>query len=234
MSIAQQLTEIRQNIAAAAIESGRNPEEITLIAATKTRTPEEIQAAIAAGVTVCGENRVQELTEKLEQGAYDGSALHFIGRLQSNKVKYLVGRVDCIESVDSPALLAAIDARARRMELVQPILLQVNIGREPQKGGALPEQLEMLVALAEAAPGILLNGLMCVPPATQDIAVVKENFLQMRHLFVDIIPKMVNNKSSISCLSMGMSGDYAEAIRCGATHVRVGTALFGARNMNMT
>lgn len=229
--IAEHLAQIEANITQAAQASGRTRADITLLAATKTRSCAEIQEAISLGITHCGENRVQELTPKLDENAYRGAQVHFIGRLQKNKVKYLVGRVDCIESVDSPALLDAIALRAAQMELTQRILLQVNIGNEPQKGGVSPESLPYLIDLCNEKSSIELSGLMCIPPIGQETAAAEKSFLQMHHLFVDITTKMVNNKSSISTLSMGMSGDYVTAIACGATQVRLGTVLFGARHI---
>ena len=221
---------LQAQIAAAAQSVGRNPSEITLVAATKTQSKEAIQAAIACGITVCGENRVQELCAKLDEFAYDGARVHFIGRLQTNKVKDLVGRVDCIESVDSLRLLEAIADRAERLGVVQDVMLQVNLAGETQKGGASAEELPELARLADTSAYLRLVGLMNVAPRPQFEGSNVENFQKMRHLFVDIIPKIVNNKSSISCLSMGMSADFVDAIRCGATHIRVGTALFGDRS----
>ena len=221
---------LQAQIAAAAESVGRSPLDITLVAATKTQSKAEIQAAIVCGVTVCGENRVQELCEKLDAFAYDGARVHFIGRLQTNKVKDLVGRVDCIESVDSLRLLDAIADRAAKMGITQDVMLQVNLAGEAQKGGVSVEDLPVLARLADKSAAVRLVGLMNVAPFPQFDGSNVENFQKMRHLFVDIIPKIVNNKNSISCLSMGMSADFAEAIRCGATHIRVGTALFGSRS----
>ena len=130
MSLEERIAQARANIARAAAEAGRDPGEITLAAATKVQTSETIRAAIAAGITVCGENRVQELTAHLEDYAYDGARVHFIGHLQTNKVRFVVGRVDLIESVDSPRLLEAVQRQAEKLNLVQDILLEVNIGRE--------------------------------------------------------------------------------------------------------
>lgn len=227
--LAENLARIRENIRIAAAESGRDASDITLVAATKTRTAEEIQEAISLGVTVCGENRVQELTEKLPQGAYEGAKLHFIGRLQSNKVKYLVGRVDCIESVDSLKLIDAIAAYAARRNLRQDILIQINPAGEEQKGGVARAQLAPMLHYVTKLPQIRLRGIMCIPPLVENTGSNLEIFREMHQLYVDIIPKMLNNKDSMSCLSMGMSGDYMDAIRCGATHVRIGSALFGQR-----
>ncbi len=141
MSIQQQVQAVRARIAAAAQAAGRDPEEITLCAATKVQTDDTIRAAIAAGITVCGENRVQELTAHLAADAYARAAqVHFIGHLQTNKVKQVVGQVDLIQSVGSERLLRAIEAQADKLGLVQDILLEVNIGREESKGGLYPAQ----------------------------------------------------------------------------------------------
>ena len=137
MSLQENIAQVRARMDAAAREAGRDPAEVTLVAATKVQTSETIKAAIEAGITVCGENRVQELTAHLEDNAYEGAELHFIGHLQTNKVKYIVGRVDLIQSVDSPRLLEAIDKQAAKLGLVQDILLEVNIGDEESKGGCL-------------------------------------------------------------------------------------------------
>ena len=229
MSLQENIAGVRARIAAAAREVGRDPSEITLVAATKVQSSDTIRAAIAAGVTVCGENRVQEMTAHLEDDAYAGAALHFIGHLQTNKVKYVVGRVDLIESVDSLRLLQAIEERAARLELVQDILLEVNIAGEQSKGGAAPEELLDLAEFSCRAPHIRLRGLMCIPPVVVPGESNRKFFAQVRNLFVDIRTKMRHNETNLDQLSMGMSGDFEDAVREGATLVRVGTALFGPR-----
>ena len=150
MSLEENIARVKANMARAALEAGRDPAEITLAAATKVQTSETIRAAIAAGITVCGENRVQELTAHLEDYAYDGARVHFIGHLQTNKVRFVVGRVDLIESVGSLRLLEAVDRQAAKVGVVQDILLEVNIGREESKGGCLPEDLPALARQAAA------------------------------------------------------------------------------------
>jgi pyridoxal phosphate enzyme (YggS family) len=228
MGIEENVAAVQERIRAAALRAGRDPEEVTLVAATKVQTSDTIRAAIAAGVRICGENRVQEMTAHLEDNAYAGARLHFIGHLQTNKVKQVVGRVDLIESVDSPRLLEAIDRRAGELELVQDILLEVNIAGEESKGGIPVEQLFSLAEQALAAPHVRLRGLMCIPPAVPDGS-NRKFFSQTRQLFVDIRTKLSDNSPNIGCLSMGMSGDFEEAVEEGATLVRVGTALFGPR-----
>lgn len=229
MSLAENIAQVRERIAKAAKETGRDPQEVTLVAATKVQTSETIRAAIAAGITVCGENRVQELTGHLDDYAYDGAKVHFIGHLQTNKVKFVVGRVDLIESVDSPRLLEAVDKQAEKLGIVQDVLLEVNIGREESKGGCMPENLPELARLAQAAEHIRLRGLMAIPPAAAQPGDSRGFFARTHQLFIDMRKEIEDNNSNIDCLSMGMSGDYEDAVREGATHVRVGTALFGPR-----
>ena len=212
MELAQNIQAVWAKIAQAAADAGRTPGEITLCAATKVQTDETIRAAIAAGVQVCGENRVQELTAHLEAGAYEGARVHFIGHLQTNKVKQVVGKVELIHSVDSERLLRAIHSQAEKLGIVQDILLEVNIAGEESKGGCSPQEAEELARLTAQLPHVRLRGLMAIPPVSLEI---KE--------------KMSDNQASIDCLSMGMSGDYADAIAEGSTLVRVGTALFGPR-----
>ena len=229
MSLEERIAQARANIARAAAEAGRDPGEITLAAATKVQTSETIRAAIAAGITVCGENRVQELTAHLEDYAYDGARVHFIGHLQTNKVRFVVGRVDLIESVDSPRLLEAVQRQAEKLNLVQDILLEVNIGREESKGGCLPEDLPALARQAMDLPHVRLRGLMAIPPAAAEPGDNRRFFAATRQLFVDIRSQIGDNDTDIDCLSMGMSDDYEDAVREGATLVRLGTALFGPR-----
>ena len=229
MELAQNIQAVRAKIAQAAADAGRTPGEITLCAATKVQTDETIRAAIAAGVQVCGENRVQELTAHREAGAYEGARVHVIGHLQTNKVKQVVGKVELIHSVDSERLLRAIHSQAEKLGIVQDILLEVNIAGEESKGGCSPQEAEELARLTAQLPHVRLRGLMAIPPVSLEIGSNRPYFQAMRQLFVDIKEKMSDNQASIDCLSMGMSGDYADAIAEGSTLVRVGTALFGPR-----
>lgn len=229
MSIQQQVAAIRQKIDEAARRAGRAPSEVTLEAATKVQSSERIREAIAAGITVCGENRVQEFNAHWVDGAYEGAEVHFIGHLQKNKVKYLVGKVSLIESVDSPELLEAIGRRARSLGVRQDILLEVNIGREASKSGVLPENLGQLAALAGATEGVRLRGLMAIPPVEEISGGNSRYFAEMYQLFIDIREKKYDNEVCIDCLSMGMSDDFEEAVAHGSTLVRIGTALFGKR-----
>ena len=230
MELEHKLNEVKARVAAAAEAAGRDPGEITLCAATKVQDDDTIRAAIAAGLEVCGENRVQELCAHLEADAYAGAReVHFIGHLQTNKVNKVVGRVELIQSVDSVHLLEAIHKQAQKLGIVQDILLQVNVGGEDSKGGVAPEELDELARRADELPYVRLRGLMAIPPLALAPGDNTHYFVQMRQLFVDMREKMSHNKSDINYLSMGMSRDFEDAIAQGATLVRVGTALFGPR-----
>lgn len=229
MSIREHVNAVREKIAAAAVAAGRDPSEITLCAATKVQTDDTIREAIAAGITVCGENRVQELTAHLAANAYEGAQVHFIGHLQTNKVNKVVGKVALIHSVDSEHLLRAIDRQADKLGLVQDVLLEVNVAGEESKGGCTPDEARQLAQLAESLEHVRLRGLMAIPPISQHPGDNIPYFSRMKQLFVDIKEKMAHNQDDMDCLSMGMSGDYEDAIAQGATMVRVGTALFGPR-----
>ena len=229
MSIQENVARIRQQMAQAAIAAGRDPKEILLCAATKMNDADAVRQAIAAGVDCCGENRVQELTAKLAENAYAGAPVHFIGHLQTNKVRQVVGRVDLIQSVDSQRLLAAIDREAARQGIVQDILLEVNIGQEAAKSGFAPEDILPVVDNFDSFSNIRLRGLMAIPPISRKSGDNLKFFLKMRQIYVDIWAKKKDNVA-VDCLSMGMSGDFADAVACGSTMVRVGTAIFGARD----
>ena len=228
MSIQSNITEIRSRIAAACAECGRDPKEITLVGASKMNDAAACREAIAAGIDVLGENRGQEMTEKLSQNAYGGAPLHFIGHLQRNKVKQVVGKVALIQSVGSLPLLEAIEKEAEKQGIVQDILLEVNIGGEEAKSGFAPGELEDAAKAAQAMEHIRVHGLMTIPPADCSREENIHYFQEVRALYVDINEKLFHNK--LECLSMGMSGDFEDAIRNGATMVRVGTAIFGARH----
>ena len=226
--IARNVAHVREEIRRAALEAGRQPEEILLAAATKTNDAERVRAAIEAGVDICGENRVQEMLEKNALGAYSGVPLHFIGHLQKNKVRQVVGLCDLIESADSLALLQEISRTAEKRGLTQDVLLEINIGREESKSGFLPEALVEALAGASELPAVRVRGLMAIPPICTDPEENRPFFLQMQKLFVDNRGKKYDNVR-MDFLSMGMSGDYTEAVRCGATLVRVGSGIFGPR-----
>ena len=229
MSIAENVARIRSRINAAAIEAGRDPAEIKLCAATKMNDADAVRQAIAAGVDLCGENRVQELTEKLAQNAYEGAPVHFIGHLQTNKVKFVVGKVDVIQSVDSLRLLEAIQKEAAKQGIRQDILLEINIGGEESKSGFEVGQVLPLVQNFSRFPNIRLRGLMAIPPICRESGGNNKFFQEMCQVAVDITAKKGDNVS-VDILSMGMSDDFEDAVRCGSTMIRVGTAIFGARD----
>ena len=228
MSIAENIAKVRSTIADVCRETGRDVGEITLVGASKMNGADACREAIAAGIDALGENRVQEMTEKLSQNAYDGAPLHFIGHLQRNKVKQVVGKAALIQSVGSEELLREIDRQAEKLGLVQDILLEVNIGGEAAKSGFAPAALADAAALARTLPHVRVRGLMTIPPADASREENMVYFQKVHALYVDINEKMYDNKWEY--ISMGMSGDFADAIRCGSNMVRVGTAIFGARN----
>lgn len=229
MDLTDNIRKIRAQLDAAAVAAGRDPASVTLLAATKTQSSGTIRAAVAAGIRVCGENRVQELAAHLADGAYGGAEVHFIGHLQTNKVKDVVGRVALIHSVSSERLLRAIAARADKLGLVQDILLEVNLAGEASKDGFSPGDTPAAAALAAGLGGQRLRGLMCIPPAAVNPGDNLPFFQKLRQLAVDIRREMVHNGEDMDVLSMGMSGDYADAVAAGSTCVRVGSALFGPR-----
>jgi len=228
MSIRDNIARIRDEIAKAAEDSGRKPEDITLVAASKTKPTAYIKEAITAGVNAVGENRVQEMLEKKSEGAYNGSKLHFIGHLQSNKVNKVVGVCDLIESVSSKALLEQIGKRAESLGITQDVLIEINIGREPQKSGILPEQTEEVLEYASKIRNIKVHGFMAIPPFFVENERNCSYFDRMFKLFVDMSAKKYDN-ISVRLLSMGMSDTYIDAIRCGSNMIRVGSAIFGER-----
>ncbi len=229
MGIAENMERARRNISLAAERAGRAPEEIYLVGATKMNDAKRVQEAIAAGLSICGENRVQELAEKNAQGAYTGAALHFIGHLQRNKARQVVGTVSLIHSVDSVELMRVIDRLAREKGLVQDILLEVNIGGETAKSGFAPVEIASALAAAGEFRALHVRGLMTIPPICADGEENRPYFTVMKQLFIDNSEKKYDN-IDMDFLSMGMSGDYMAAIDCGANMVRLGTAIFGARD----
>ena len=229
MSISENIAAIRAKMNAAAYACGRDPSEIQLCAATKMNDADAVRQAIAGGVDCCGENRVQELVAKGKENAYEGAPVHFIGHLQTNKVRQVVGKVDLIQSVDSLRLLKAIDAEAEKQGIVQKILLEVNIGSEESKSGFDREEILPLLEQIGDFPHISVRGLMAIPPISQNSGDNRKFFQEMLQLSVDITGKKYDNVT-VDCLSMGMSDDFEDAIACGSTMIRVGTAIFGARN----
>ena len=231
MSIAENIAKIFSDIERAAIAAGRNPKEITLCAATKMNDASRVREAIAAGIRCCGENKVQELTAKLSENAYEGSDIHFIGHLQTNKVKQVVGNVSLIQSVDSLRLLEAIEKEAAKKGIVQDILLEINIGEEASKSGLRLEEIYEMLEKVAVSTSVRVRGLMAIPPICENPGDNNKFFQEMCNLSVDITAKKYDNVC-MEILSMGMSDDYADAIAHGSTMIRVGTAIFGARNYN--
>ena len=227
MSIAENITEVREKIATACQRAGRSVDDVKLIAVTKYVEPERIAEAFACGQMAVGENHAQEVRDKLTFYKQHGAELHFIGQLQSNKVKYIIGNARLIQSADREKLLMDIDAHAGKLDLVQGILLQVNIGGEAQKGGAAIVDVPYLLELACGLKHLRVEGLMCVPPDVDGEA-ARPYFARLYALREKLRPMFP--EQPLGELSMGMSHDYPQAILEGATMVRVGTAIFGKRN----
>lgn len=228
MGIAENIQSIRQRMAAAAEKAGRDPGDILLVGASKMNDAAACQAAVAAGIDALGENRVQEMTQKLSENAYEGAPLHFIGHLQRNKVRQVVGNVSLIQSVSSLELMEEIQRQAEKHQLIQDVLLEVNIGGEESKSGFSRDEVESAALRAKALPCLRVRGLMTIPPVVQEPHGNLSYFEEVRRLYVDISRDMYDN--SFEYLSMGMSDDFEDAIASGATMVRVGSAIFGRRN----
>jgi len=218
--IIENLAAVKQRIAAAARQAGRDPDSVTLVAVSKTHDGAAIRPSLDAGQRVFGENRVQEAKAKWPElrEAFAGIELHLIGPLQTNKVRDAVALFDVIETVDRPKLARALADEIQRSGKSPRCLVQVNIGREPQKAGVDPDSVDQMVRLARQEYGLPVVGLMCIPPAEGDPA---PHFRALAEMAA---------RNGLSVVSMGMSGDYAQAIAEGATHVRVGSAIFGARD----
>ena len=229
MTIRENVAMIREKMDAAARAAGREPREVLLCAATKMNDAARVREAVAAGVDLCGENRVQELTQKLGEHAYDGVPVHFIGHLQTNKVRQVVGKVALIQSVDRMELLACIEKEAARQNLVQDILLEINVGHEESKSGFDPDAMDEILDKLEAFPHCRVRGLMAIPPISEKKGDNCRFFEKIQRLSVDIAAKNKHN-ISMEILSMGMTDDFEDAIACGSTMIRVGTAIFGARD----
>lgn len=226
--VEENLKAVRENIAEAAVKSGRNPEDIKLMAVTKTVEPEYINFAISRGIDLIGENKVQEFMSKKEFLNLENCKAHLIGHLQTNKVKKIVGEVDMIQSLDSLHLAEEISNRSAAAGLVTDVLIEVNIGGEECKTGLDASKLEELIYAAAQMPGIKVRGIMTVPPFSEDSEQSRRFFANMYKLFIDMRSKKIDN-ISMDILSMGMSGDYCQAIEEGSTLVRVGSAIFGNR-----
>jgi len=231
LNLEENLKVIRGTVAEAAVQSGRSPQDITLLAATKTVPVEVINHGIALGIDHIGENKVQELCEKYESYDLARCELQFIGHLQTNKVKNIIGKVSMIQSVDSVKLAAEISRLSVLQSITTDILIEVNIGSELNKSGVLPQDLYALLPQISAFTGIRVRGLMAIPPASANEAETLGYFSNMSKYFVDIKAKKLDNVD-MDYLSMGMSSDYSQAIMAGANMVRVGSALFGQRLYN--
>ncbi|MCQ2420091.1 MAG: YggS family pyridoxal phosphate-dependent enzyme [Clostridia bacterium] len=226
--MAENVAFIRQQMADAARAAGRKPEEILLCAACKTRTPETVSQSAQLPIDLFGENHMQELVTNFDAGAYLGKPVHFIGHLQTNKVKKVVGRASCIQSIDSLHLMEAVEKEAARQNLRQDILLEVNIGEETTKTGADADALWQLLDEAEKLEHLRVRGLMAIPPAFDNGDESRRYFAMMRKLLEEAKDRGYE-KALLDTLSMGMSDSFLAAIAEGATVVRVGTAIYGAR-----
>lgn len=220
---------INERIAEAAQKVGKSREDITFLAATKTVEPEVINHAISLGLDHIGENKVQELLSKYKSYNLENCSLQFIGHLQTNKVKQIVDKVDLIQSVDSLKLANEIAKQSVKLNKTTDILVEVNIGREENKSGVYPENLEELLCEISEIEGISVKGLMTIPPICDNKHKISKYFNNMHNIFIDISQKKLDN-ISMTILSMGMSADYYEAILEGANMVRIGSSLFGARD----
>jgi pyridoxal phosphate enzyme (YggS family) len=220
---------IEERITEAAVKSGRAREDITFLAATKTVDADRINYAISLGLKYIGENRVQEMLSKYDDYDLDNASLQFIGHLQSNKVRQIVGKVDLIQSVDSVKLAKEISKQSLKNNINSDILIEVNIGEEESKSGIKAEQLYELLDEIKNFDNISVKGLMCIPPICDSPQKNLKFFDKMHNIFIDISGKNIDN-ISMDILSMGMSADYYEAILSGANMVRVGSSLFGARD----
>lgn len=222
--VSENIKQIRQNIEEARVRCGREHDDIRVMAVTKTVPAEKVNFAVSQGFTLLGENRVQEFLQKKELYVKN-TEIHFIGHLQSNKIKYIIESVDMIQSVDSVSLAEDISARAAKSGLCMDILCEVNIGGEASKSGFSPDEtIDALYRISELE-GVRIKGLMTIPPPSESSVYLE----RMQRLFEDVRSENIPG-TDISLLSMGMSSDYAEAIRFGSGMVRLGTALFGARN----
>lgn len=226
--IAVNVARIKERAAAAAIRSGRAPENITIVAVTKTMPAEAVNAALSAGINVIGENRVQELLDKLPGIDVAGRSVHLIGHLQTNKASKIVDKVNMIQSLDSLRLAHELDSQCAKRAIDMETLVEVNIGRESSKSGVLPEELSDFLDDLAQFKHLKVCGLMSIPPVCQKKEETRPYFKEIHKLFIDISAKKSDN-INMHILSMGMSADFDIAIEEGATMVRIGTAIFGSR-----
>lgn len=226
--VAENLIQVQKNIEEACKKVNRDPDEVTLIAVSKTKPVEMLKEAYEAGARVFGENKVQEIVDKYDQMPSDVK-WHMIGHLQRNKVKYIVDKVAMIHSVDSFRLAETIEKEAEKKNVVVPILIEVNVAEEESKFGLKPEEVLSFIEQIADFSHIQIKGLMTIAPYVENAEENREIFRELKKLSVDIAAKNINNVT-MSVLSMGMTGDYMVAVQEGATMVRVGTGIFGARN----
>ena len=229
MNVADAVNAVRERMAGAAIKAGRRPDDVKLMAVTKTQPAELVNLAIQAGINLLGENRAQELLARYDDYDKDSVSIHFIGSLQRNKVRQIIDKVDLIQSVDSLRLAAEIDKQAAKAGKVMDVLIEINIGGEESKSGVSPDEVFELAFEITRMQALRLRGLMTIPPFGCETSIAEQFFYSMQKLFVDIKAKIVDNRS-IDILSMGMSDDFELAIRHGSTLCRIGSALFGARH----
>lgn len=231
MSIAEKYAEILERKNAAAVRSGRRPEDVTLIAVSKTRTAAEVNEVVAAGATDLGENKVQEILEKYDK--VEGANWHMIGHLQTNKVKSVVDKVVMIHSVDSLHLAKEINKRSAAIDKTIDVLIEVNSAMEATKSGIASDEVKALVTeIAESCENIRICGIMCIPPRAENPEDAREYFREARELFEDMKTWGLPEERVVAKeLSMGMSNDFEVAIEEGATIVRVGSSIFGPRQV---
>lgn len=229
--VAENLEQVRKNIELACKEAGRDPKEVTLISVSKTKPVSMLQEAYDAGSRDFGENKVQEIMDKVPQLPSD-IRWHMIGHLQRNKVKYIVDKVALIHSVDSLRLAETIEHEAAKHNVTVPVLIEVNVAQEESKFGLKTEEVLSLVESVAAFPHIHIEGLMTIAPYVEDPEENRGIFRQLKKLSVDIDAKNINNVN-MSVLSMGMTNDYQVAVEEGATMVRVGTGIFGERDYSI-
>lgn len=228
MTISERIDEVKQNIRKACEASGRNPDEITLVGASKTKSAEIINEALENGLDTIGENRVQELTEKYPD-IKKGTHIHLIGHLQTNKVKYIIDKVELIHSVDSEHLAKEISHCAEKHGLTMNVLVQVNVSGEESKSGIAPENLDSLLEYIDTLDNIKVLGLMTIPPLdNESLAESRKIFRELKRIFETEKTNRYKN-TEMKILSMGMTNDYTVAVEEGATMVRVGRAIFGDR-----
>lgn len=226
--VADNIKKIKEDIYNSAIKSGRNEKDITFLAATKTVDSDKINFAINNGINCIGENKVQELISKYDDIEKDKCDVHFIGKLQTNKIKYITDKVSLIHSIDSISQIKELSKRLEKTNSKMSVLIEVNIGNEQSKSGVKCEEVISFAEQISQFKPIELAGLMCIPPICGKTTEISEYFSKMYNYYVDIRSKKLDN-SNIHILSMGMSDDYKEAIECGSNLIRVGSAIFGHR-----